>query len=269
MQATADDERVLIERRRSWSLPFDSHPVPGSGVADLDLRLFRGTYLPSPVDAEVIEENHRPEEQQSASLKLLDPSGSATVLGLLLLGMDPTEYLPGAYTQFVRYAGTTVDAPVTDEQELRTNVVDTADRLESILRGHLHTRLADATPFREEARPDYPVPALREACMNAIMHRNYQSSNAPIRIQWFSDPVETANPGGPYGQVWADNYDRVNDYRNPSLAGAMKNLGYANRFGRGIGRIRAALERNGNPEPEFLIDESAWGVVMRKVRWSP
>ncbi|MBB6121237.1 ATP-binding protein [Nocardiopsis algeriensis] len=264
-RATADDERVLAERRRCKSLPFDSHPWPGSTTADLDLRLFRNTYLPNAVSEEVLEENHRPEEQQLASLRLLDPdSGQATVLGLLLIGLDPSASLPGAYTQFVRYEGDHMDSVVVDDQELRANVVGTAQQLNALLRGHIHTRLMEVGGFREETRPDYPLAALREAIMNAIMHRNYESSNAPIRILWFADRVEISNPGGPYGAVRQDNYDRMNDYRNPSLAGALKNLGYVNRFGRGISRIREALARNGNPPPEFEVEDSHWAVVLRR-----
>jgi ATP-dependent DNA helicase RecG len=71
------------------------------------------------------------------------------------------------------------------------------------------------------------------------------------------------NPGGPFGQVRPDNFDRVNDYRNPSLAAAMKSLGYVNQFGRGIGRIRTSLRQNGNPEPKFVIDEASWTVIVR------
>ncbi|MFI9216091.1 ATP-binding protein [Streptomyces werraensis] len=74
------------------------------------------------------------------------------------------------------------------------------------------------------------------------------------------------NPGGPYGQVRSDNFDRVNDYRNPSLAAAMKSLGYVNRFGRGIGRVRAALDRNGNPPAEFSVDDSSWSVTVRRAQ---
>ncbi|WP_150252398.1 ATP-binding protein [Nocardiopsis deserti] len=264
-KATSDDERILTERRRHKSLPFDSHAWPGCTAADLDLQLFRGTYLPNAVSEEVLEENHRPEEQQLASLRLLDPdSRQATVLGVLLIGLDPSAFLPGAYTQFVRYEGDHMDSAVVDDQELRANVVDTTERLDALLRGHIHTRLVEAGGFREESRPDYPLAALREAIMNAVMHRNYESSNAPIRILWFSDRVEVSNPGGPFGAVREDNYDRANDYRNPSLAGALKNLGYVNRFGRGINRIREALKRNGNPPPEFEVGESHWSVVLRR-----
>lgn len=245
------------------AVPFDVSVVPGSTLDDLDLELYRSDYLRSSVDATVLEENDRPVELQLASLRLATVEGTPTVLGLLLVGIDPVSYLPGAYLQFVRYEGVDVDGPVRDEQEIRSNVINVAARLETLLKGHLRTRLVAVNGFREEARPNYPLEALREVCMNAIMHRNYQSSHAPVRVVWFDDRIEVTNPGGPFGQVRVDNFDRVNDYRNPSLAAAMKTLGYVNRFGRGIGRVRAALRRNGNPAPEFDINDASWTVCLR------
>ena len=262
-RAGRDDERVLSERRRSFETPFDVRSVIGSTLRDLDLDLFRSDYLRSAVDASVLEENGRPVEQQLASLRLADLDGTPTVLGYLLVGLDPSARIAGGYVQFVRYEGSDVGGAVLDEQEIRLNVINAAERLETLFKGHLHTRVVEVSGFREQARPDYPIEALREACMNSIMHRNYESSNAPIRVAWFDDRIEVTNPGGPFGQVRSDNFDRVNDYRNPSLAGAMKSLGYVNRFGRGIGRIRASLSRNGNPAPEFAVDDSSWTVILR------
>ncbi|WP_239332490.1 ATP-binding protein [Frankia sp. CiP3] len=262
-RATRDDERVLSERRRSFETPFDVRPITGSTTDDLDLDLFRSDYLRSAVDLSVLEENGRPTEQHLASLRLADINGTPTVLGLLLVGLGPSARIPGAYVQFIRYEGIDVGGAVLDEQELRVNVINAAERLETLYKGHLHTRLIEVSGFREEPRPDYPIEALREVCMNAIMHRNYESSNAPVRVAWFDDRIEVTNPGGPFGQVRSDNFDRVNDYRNPSLAAAMKSLGYVNQFGRGIGRIRASLSRNGNPEPEFIVDDASWTVTLR------
>jgi ATP-dependent DNA helicase RecG len=262
-RATRDDERILSERRRSFETPFDVRVIPGGALDELDRELFRSEYLRQAVDQSVLDENHRPIEQQLASLRLADVDGTPTVLGLLLVGLSPTSRIPGAYVQFVRYEGLDVGGAILDEQDIRSNVIDTAERLETVLKGHLHTRLIPVSGFREEHRPNYPFDALREVCMNAIMHRNYETSNAPVRIAWFEDRIEVTNPGGPFGQVRPDNFDRVNDYRNPSLAAAMKSLGYVNQFGRGIGRIRSALDRNGNPEPDFAIDDSSWTVTMR------
>jgi ATP-dependent DNA helicase RecG len=265
-RATRDDERVLSERRRDLNGPYDGRPLLSATMDDLDLTLFTSTYLPSVVAQEVLEENGRPVEQQLASLRLTDSTGIPTVVGILVVGMNPSAYLPGAYIQFIRYQGDDLDAPVLDDQEMRQNVVDSAPRLGAVLRGHLHTQLTAMDDFREEKRPDYPFDALREICMNAVMHRNYETSYAPIRIAWFDDRIEVTNPGGPFGQVRPDNFERVNDYRNPSLASSMKSLGYVNRFGRGIGRIRAALERNGNPPAEFSVDDSSWSVVIRRAQ---
>lgn len=262
-KATREDERVLAERRRANDAPYDTRPVPCTTLDDLDLDLFRQAYLPSMVGPEVIEENGRPLGQQLSSLHLATPGGQPTALGLLAVGLDPSSRIPGAYAQFIRYQGADLDAPVADDQELRQNLVGLAGRLEPLLRSNLRTRLVEEG-FRETPQPDYPLEALREVCMNALMHRNYETSYAPVRIAWFEDRIEVTNPGGPYGQVRDDNFDRVTDYRNPSLAAAMKGLGYVNRFGRGIGRVQASLARNGNPPAEFQVDDSSWAVTLRR-----
>lgn len=95
--ATADEERRLAERKRAADLPFDSRPVDGATLADLDLVLFEREYLPSVLTSEVLEANHRSAEQRLASLRLATPDGTPTNAGLLILGSEPTRFLPGAY----------------------------------------------------------------------------------------------------------------------------------------------------------------------------
>ena len=263
-RATADDERILSERRQVLDQPFDTRPVIGSARTDLDLDLFRSTFLPAMVDRSVLLENGRPVEQQLASVRICDPSGVPTALGHLVVGLDPTRVIPGASVRVVRFDGVDMAAPIIDDIELRSNIIDLIRPLESQLRVHTNTRLVSTSEIVEERRPDYPHEALREACMNAVMHRNYETSYAPVRVAWFDDRVEISNPGGPFGRVTEANFDRVNDYRNPALAGAMSALGYVNRFGRGISRIRETMERNGNPPPEYQVDDQSWTVTFRR-----
>lgn len=263
-RATADDERILTERRVAVMLPFDARPLPGTGEGDLDVELLRSTYITAAVDPAVVEENDRPLTQQLRSLRLLHPTGSATALGVLLGGFDPTAIIPGAYLQFVRYDGRDVDAPIRDEEEIRDNLITATRTLTSLLQAYVTRRVEMADALVEKAVEEYPMPALREAILNAVVHRTYEGSNAPVRVLWFDDRVEVSNPGGPYGAVSPLNFDRVNDYRNPSLAAAMKTLGYVNRFGRGIERMRLQMERNGNPPPEFEVTPSWWRVVLRR-----
>ena len=68
-----------------------------------------------------------------------------------------------------------------------------------------------------------------------MMHRTYESTNAPVQVYWYSDRVEIQNPGGLYGQVTPDNFGSGTvDYRNPLVAEIMHHLGFAQRFGLGV-----------------------------------
>lgn len=266
-KAHAAEEVVLTEKRRAGDLPFDQQPVPGSGLPDLDVELFRSTYLPAAVDATVLSENERPLQAQLASLRLLDPaSEEATVVGLMLVGFDPTSWIPGIYAQFVRYDGSDPSDNVLDHEELRGNLIAQLDALGRLLTVNIRTAIEPAGALRQGDRPDYPLSALRELLLNAVMHRTYEVSNAPVRILWFDDRVEITSPGGPFGVVSRENFSSRNDYRNPALAAALKHLGFVNRFGRGISLVRDALEKNGNPPAEFAIEDTYWGVTVRSAR---
>ena len=52
------------------------------------------------------------------------------------------------------------------------------------------------------------------------MHRTYEATNAPVRVNWFDDRIEIISPGGPFGSVSDANFGEpgVTDYRNPNLA---------------------------------------------------
>jgi ATP-dependent DNA helicase RecG len=80
--------------------------------------------------------------------------------------------------------------------------------------------------------------------------RDYRSTG-PTMFYQYADRIELLNSGGLYGRVNRENFPDENDYRNPIIADAMRTLGYVNRFGRGIGRVRTELIDNGNGEPLF------------------
>jgi ATP-dependent DNA helicase RecG len=109
------------------------------------------------------------------------------------------------------------------------------------------------------------VIALQQLTRNAILHRTYEGTNAPARVTWYDDRIEITSPGGPYGEVTRENFGTpgITDYRNPNLAEAMRVLGYVQKFGGGIVAARSAMEKNGNPPPEFRVDA---GYVMAVLR---
>ncbi len=264
--ASADEERRLAERRRSLDLPFDARPLMGRTVdSELDLELFRREYLPSAVDPDVLAENGRTPLEQLASLGLGTLDNVPTVAGVLLIGKDPREQLPGAYVQFLRLEGTTLADPVRDEKVLDGPLIDVLRQLDEVLALNLSTAV-DVTVTPERRGPDYPLAALQQLARNAIMHRSYEVSNAPTRITWYDDRVEMWSPGGSYGAVTAASFGRpgVTDYRNPGIAAALRSLGYVQRFGVGLATARQACERNGNPAPEFDVEPGYVAVTVRR-----
>ena len=262
--ANQQEERILIEKRTALQRSFDVHPCHGCTIDDIIMDLFRVTYLPAAVERSVIEENNRTDAEQMASLRFYDlAAGCPTNAGALLFGRDPLRWIPGAWIQFVRWAGTTMaDDPIA-ERRFSGDLITVLREIEAFvsLPAQLHP-VADST-LRERTVADYPPVAIRELLLNAIMHRSYET-NAPVRFYWYDDRIEIQNPGGLYGMVSRENFPRQTDYRNPVLSGALATLGYVNAFGRGVIRAQEALRRNGNPEAEFTFEASHVLATIRR-----
>lgn len=200
------------------------------------------------------------------SLRFIDSSAdrAPTVLGVLASGKDPRQHIPGAYIQFLRIDGTDLADPIKDRKELAGPLPDVLRQLDEVLRLNI-AQATDITSSDVERRiPDYPLEALQQLARNCVLHRNYEGTNAPVRITWFEDRVELLNPGGPYGLVTRENFGRpgITDYRNPHLAEIMAKLGYVQTFGVGIAIARRALEENGNRPPEFVVEDSHVLVIV-------
>jgi ATP-dependent DNA helicase RecG len=263
--ANEHEERILAERRTSQAKNFDIWPVKEAKISDLSQRLF-SDYRNSIVDSDIIAENHRSIEEQLASLRFFDLLNNCpTIGGILLFGSNPRYYLPGSYIQFLKFPGNAMTETPIDQLEISGTVPNMADIAKEKVIGYNQTRMKRGDDLRDIISSDYPEWAFREFLHNALIHRDYQS-NAPVRFYWFEDRVEIQSPGGLYGRVTVDTITRVNDYRNPVIAEAMKALGYVNRFGYGIQNAQKLLEKNGNPPAEITADQHTVLVIIRKGR---
>jgi ATP-dependent DNA helicase RecG len=258
--ATAQDERILGEKRRHRDIPFDISPRPSAQLADLNRTYFEEEYLPGAFAPDILELNERTYEERLSATRMIvsidDPT--PTVLGLLTLSRTPTRWLPGAYVQFLRVQGTAWSDPIVDEAVLDGPVSTMIRRLDEKVAAHNRVAVDFTSRDREVRRYLYPPAALQQLTRNAVMHRAYDSTNAPVRAYWFDDRIEIISPGGPFGNVTPANFGQpgLADYRNPHLAEAMRVLNLVQRFGVGIATARAALRENGNPPIEFQVDQS-------------
>lgn len=270
--ATAQDERILNERRRSGDTPFDVQRVPTATLNDLSFGHFENEYLPQAFAREVLEANERSREEQLAATKMIasadDPA--PTVLGLLVLGKNPQDFLPGAYVQFLRVDGTALHDQITDSDDIRGSVGDVLRRLDEKLKAHNRTAIDFVAASTERRTGLYPVPALQQITRNAVMHRTYEATNAPVHVRWFDDRIEVISPGGPFGRVTASNFGSGStvDYRNPNLAEALHTLGFVQRFGVGIPTAQHLLREAGHPEADFTVNEGSVLATIHAVATS-
>lgn len=267
--ASLQDERILNEKRRHGDRPFDVQPLRSAVLSDLDRRRFEDEYLPAAFAMDVLVANDRTYEQRLAATKMVSSADdpTPTVLGVLVLSSRTRDFLPGAYIQFLRIAGQELAAPIADEQLIDGTVSDVLRRIDEKLVAHNRTSVDIVSSDREQRTPIYPIPALQQIVRNAVMHRSYEATNAPVRVTWYDDRIEIQSPGGPYGAVTPENFGQpgVADYRNPSLAEALRVLGFVQRFGVGIATARRELLENGNPPPQFEVNPSHVGVILRPV----
>lgn len=247
--ANETEERILIEKRSSTAKTFDAQPEFDATLEEISLERFQLNYLPLAIDRQVLRANSRETKMQLASLRFYDLIRDCpTNAGILVFGLNPLFYLPGAYVQYVRFSGDSMTSEVANEKQFSGSLIDVLKDLEDFLKNNiLIERPVPINGLQEEMVRNYPFWALRELMMNAIMHRDYQS-NAPIYFYEFVDRIEIINSGGLYGDARPDNFPNVSDYRNPVIAEAMKTLGYVNI---GIRKAQEELAKNGNPSAEL------------------
>ena len=262
------EERILVEKRRFKNLPYDLYPVQSASLSDLSRVIFEDEYLPLAVAPDVLEANNRTYEEQLSSSKMISSpeDTTPTVHGLLTIGKKPQDYIAGAYIQFLRIDGVLLTDPVTDSEEIGGSITGMLRRTEEKLKSHNRTAVDVTSSATHKITTTYPIAALQQVLYNAVLHRSYEHTNAPVRINWYNDRIEIISPGGPYGNVTPENFGEpgVTDYRNPNLAATMKILGFVQIFGRGIAIARKELEQNGNPPIEINANQSVVTCIIKR-----
>ena len=267
--ATAQDERILNEKRRYGDRPFDLYPIRSTGISDLNLALFSYEYLPKAFSEEILAANDRSLNEQLAATKMItaadDPT--ATVLGILTLGKKPQDFLPGAYVQFLRIDGNELTDVIVDSLAIRGAIPDQVRRLDDKLIAHNRIAVDITSGPIEKRTALYPIEAVQQLTRNALMHRTYEATNAPVHVYWYNDRIEILSPGGVFGAITAENFGEPGfiDYRNPNLADAMRTFGFVQRFGMGIPIARRLLAEAGHPAPKLAINGThAWATILAR-----
>jgi ATP-dependent DNA helicase RecG len=153
-----------------------------------------------------------------------------------------------------------------DNQRIEGTIPEMLDAAISFIRRNMRTKtIINPKTGKREDRTDYPITAIREAILNALVHRDYSihTEGMPIQIIIFDDRLEIHNPGGIYGRIKVDQLGKVQpDTRNPVLATALEVLGVTENRYSGIPTIKKEMEKFDLPEPVFEDFRGQFSVLF-------
>ena len=155
-----------------------------------------------------------------------------------------------------------------DNERIEGNISEMLDSALQFVKRNMRTKtIINQETGKREDKTDYPIPAIREAIINALVHRDYSihTEGKPIQIIMYEDRMEIHNPGGIYGRMKIDQLGKVQpDTRNPVLASALEVLNITENRYSGIPTIRMEMEKYNLKEPEFLDQRGSFIVKFYK-----
>jgi len=254
---------------RKDNITWDEITVTGAAMADMDegaiLRFAKKAAQAHRLAHDAAEDKP---EAILGKLGLIREDGELTRAALLLFGKRPRKYIRSAQVKIGRFGRSPADLISHDVVE--GNLLNMPETIMSILRTkYLHSPISYEGLVRKETL-EYPEKALREAILNAIVHRDY-GADTDITISVFADRIAIWNLGKLMDPLTIEMLKREHPSRrrNGLVADAFFRAGHIEAWGRGIAMMVSECRRNGLPEP--TIEEHAGGmrvVFPRTVRKS-
>ncbi len=251
--------RQLLRERGDAA--FESMPAPGATLEDLDDQLvlsYASLFLPAGESG-----------NRATAIDLLLRRGclvknndqyAPTIAGLLLFGRDPQVAFPSAEILLVRYAGKAMSDEFLHEIA-RGPLQDQVRRAERFVASNMRQG-ARIDSVRRTDTTEYPLPAIREAIVNAVAHRDYAIRGEEIRVLMFSDRIEVYSPGRLPGHVTLENLVQERFSRNQVIAQVLADLGFVERLGYGIDRMIRLMKEWDLAQPRFAETANGFRVTL-------
>ena len=239
----------------------DAVTIPDATVGDLDPVLLEGWL--SHVRATTLDRSGAVSDEElmaNRRVVAVDAAGVArpTLAGMLALGKYPQKFFPRLDVVFTSYptprkgevdgAGRRFADAANADGPIPTMVVET---VRAVSRNMRHGAMVKGA-LREDV-PDYPLPAVREAVANALMHRDYSPDGhgTPVMVDLYPDRLEVSNPGGLFGSLTVESLGTKGGTasRNQYLARILEDVPYVDYDG-SVGRV---VENRGSGYPTIKM----------------
>lgn len=177
---------------------------------------------------------------------------------IILFGKDPNRFYSNVQVNIGRFGSDSTDLKF--HEVIEGNLVQMLDQVQAQLNYKFLTRPVDFLGMQRVERDEYPVDALREMLLNALVHKTYMGAHIQLRV--YDDRLSIWNEGGlPFGLSLEDLKGEHNSRpRNPKIAKACFMAGYIDAWGRGTLKIIQACKEAGLAEP--IIEEMNGGIAI-------
>lgn len=191
-------------------------------------------------------------------------SGKLTNAAILLFGKNPHKYFLQAEVKCLQFSGTEVEKPFTSYHIYNGDLFEQIDKSVAFVLDAIKLPVIQQEHTAQVSRPyEIPVFAIHEAIVNAVAHRDYNTT-AGIQVMVFTDRLEIWNSGGLPNQLSIDDLKKPHTSypNNPLLAGVLYLANYIQKAGSGIPEMVKQCKAQGLPEPEF---KSIRGLEFRTI----
>ncbi len=198
--------------------------------------------------------------------------GAPTLAGLMTFSKYPQTYFPQLCITAVSLPGTEMGSIGVDGERFIDNkritgaIPDMLEEAVEFVRRNSRTKTIIDENGKRADKNEYPIKAVREAILNALVHRDYSihTENVPIRIEMYRDRMEITNSGGLYGKITIDALGKVHpETRNAVLANMLELLNITENRYSGIPTMRMEFLNAGLPAPIFSVRHGEFKVIMK------
>jgi len=244
-------------------LSWERQPVPGATLNDIDEAAIK-SFVQKASAQQRISTNAVNTDTLTflENLDLINENGELLMAALLLFGKRPKKYAPAAYFKIGRFGKSHSDLKFQDLVE--GNLLDMADRVMEILSTKYLIRPISYKGLQRLEGLEYPEAALREAILNAIIHKDY--SGTTIFLSVYDDRLMIWNPGELPGSLTVDllKEKHSSQPRNRLIADVFFMAGYIESWGRGIDIMMNGCREYGLPEPIIAEEQGGISVTFLK-----
>ena len=236
----------------------DERPIERASLKVLNQDVLQRYVLEKRIDRPGFGKLSEPEQYE---LLNITRNGTPTIAAVLNFAIYPQGYLPQLGITAIVVPGTEIgslaedSARFLDNKRIEGTIAEMVEEALAFCKRNMKTRtvIAPDTGLRTD-RTEYPINALREIILNALIHRDYSlyTEGTPVQLDFFSDRVEVHSPGCLYGRATIEQLGHSRpDLRNPALAVMAETLTDSENRYSGIPTIRREMEAYGLPAPVF------------------